>query len=92
MITPYCRPCIYCRRIGGAGYACHYYLDNRRKLPCPTGDDCTERLMLTGKEREAYLAAHREPLFATYKTERDYRDEDYIYDSRGIIDGWYNKT
>lgn len=89
MMTAHCIPCIYRRYLGGSEHYCAYYVDTGKKLPCPGGDGCTARLILTGKEREAYLAAHREPLFATYKNERDYRDEDYIYDSRGIIDGWY---
>lgn len=88
-MTAHCIPCIYRRYLGGSDSFCAYYLDTGKKLPCKGGDGCTARLILTGKERDAYLAAHREPLYTTYKAERDYHDEDYIFDSRGIIDGWY---
>lgn len=92
MMTAHCIPCIYRRYLGGNEYYCAYYLDTGKKLPCKGGDGCTARLILPPAEREAYLRKHREPLFATYKTDRDYRDDDYIFDGRGIIDGWYNKT
>ena len=89
MISAYCIPCIYRRHLGGSEHYCAYYLDTHKKLPCPSGDGCTARLILPPAEREAYLREHREPLFAPYKTDRDYRDDDYIFDSRGTIDGWY---
>jgi hypothetical protein len=92
MMTAHCIPCIYRRYLGGNEYYCAYYLDTGKKLPCPGGDGCTARLILPPAEREAYLREHREPLFATFKTDRDYHDDDYIFDSRGTIDGWYKMT
>lgn len=88
MMTAHCIPCIYRRYLGGSEYYCAYYLDTGRKLPCPGGDGCTARLILPPAEREAYLREHREPL-APARPTRDMIGDDFVWDSRGILDGWY---
>ena len=85
MMTPYCTPCIYCRYLGGSDRFCAYYLDTRKKLPCPGGDDCTARLILTGEDRERYLAKHCDAQPYPPKVQRDWHLDDFIVDSRGIV-------
>lgn len=88
MMTAHCIPCIYRRHLGGSEHYCAYYLDTGKKLPCNGGDGCTARLILPPKERDAYLAAHREPPVPT-RPARDMVSDDFVWDSRGIMDGWY---
>lgn len=87
MITAYCKPCIYCRKLSGVGVgaACHYYLDTKRKLPCPTGDDCTERVILPPAEREAYIKSQDYLRKTTKRPPHDWYEDDFITDSRGIV-------
>ena len=87
MITSYCKPCIYCRS-AGIVTACHYYLDMHKKLPCPTGDGCTERTILPPDQRAAYIASKSE--IRAYRTQRDWHLDDYIHDGRGIVGEDYN--
>ena len=88
MMTAHCTPCIYRRHLGGSEHYCAYYLDTGKKLPCPGGDGCTARLILPPAEREAYLREHRDPPVPARPT-RDMIDDDFVWDSRGILDGWY---
>lgn len=89
MVTEYCTPCIYCRSCGAVP-ACHYYLDVGNKLPCPTGDGCTARVILPPEERREYIQRHSE-LRRYRKPDRDWHLDDYIVDTRGIVGEYYDR-
>lgn len=93
MMTAHCNGCIYCRPLGStrSTVCCHYYLDTGNKLPCPGGDGCTAKRVLGEEEAKRYLAAVRaNPPIRAQSTHKDVHD-DYIYDSRGALDGCYPK-
>lgn len=87
MMTPYCIPCIYCRRFtdGGLNVCCHYYLDTGKKLPCPGGDGCTERVILPPDERLEYIKSQDYLRRTVKRLPHDWHEDDFIADSRGIV-------
>lgn len=89
MISAYCIPCIYRRHLGGSEHFCAYYLDTHKKLPCPSGDGCTARVILPPDERAAYIADKRDLRIAK---RRDRIQDDHITDSRGIVGESYNNV
>lgn len=88
-MKPYCIGCLYCRPLGRGNlmHACHLYLDKHIK---PDYDDngCKQRRLASEAERAAYLAAMTTTDFLVPPKKRSAED-DYIFDSRGALDGWY---
>lgn len=85
----YCIGCKYCRLLSVVEdtHACHYYLDTGLKPPY-TETGCVARHILTAAERAEDVARRRSTGYIA-PTKRRQIEEDYIYDSRGALTGWY---
>lgn len=85
----YCIGCLYCRPLGAAdgSMACHLYLDERIK-PDYDEYECRSRRIVSAKERAAYIAGRTTTDYLVPPKKRRAED-DYIFDSRGTLDGWY---
>lgn len=89
-MNPYCTGCLYRRPLsrGNLMHACHLYLDERIK-PDYDEHECRSRRLVTEEERAAYIAAMATTDRLISPKKRWYAEDDYIFDSRGALDGWY---
>lgn len=87
-MSPYCTGCLYCRMLSYGDFtrACHYYLDTGKK-PQYSDNGCASRKIVSEAERIEYIGGLRSTNYTVMPPKRRTED-DYIFDSRGALDGW----